>query len=170
MDFKLRSWSIDDREALTRNANNRLIAKFMTDGFPHPYNEADAERFIEMATSNTPANILCIEVDGEASGGIGIHPQADIHRMNAELGYWLAEHHWGKGIITKAIKEMVDYAFTSWDFQRIYAIPYGTNIGSQRVLEKAGFQLEATLEKTIIKNDEMLDELIFAIRRKDWKK
>ena len=65
---------------------------------------------------------------------------------------------------------MVDYAFTSWDFQRIYAIPYGTNIGSQRVLEKAGFQLEATLEKTIIKNDEMLDELIFAIRRKDWKK
>lgn len=170
MEFKLRAWSKDDITALTRNANNPRIARFMTDGFPHPYSEADAERFITMATQNDPPNILCIEVNGEASGGVGIHPQQDIHRLNAELGYWLAEHLWGNGIITNVIKEMVDYTFDNWDFERIYAIPFGTNAGSQRVLEKAGFTLEAKLEKTIIKDDELLDELIFAVRRKNWSK
>ena len=99
-------------------------------------------------------------------GGIGVHPQTDIHFKNAELGYWLAEPLWGQGIITKAILQMVDYGFKTYDITRIFARPFGTNIGSQKALEKAGFTLEGRFEKSLFKNDEYVDELIYAIRRK----
>ena len=82
------------------------------------------------------------------------------------MGYWLAEKYWGQGIITKAISEMVKFAFNTYDIDRVFARPFGTNIPSQRVLEKAGFQLEARFEKTLFKNGEYLDELIYAIRQK----
>ena len=105
-------------------------------------------------------------MDGKAAGGIGIHPQEDIYCKNAEMGYWLAEPYWGKGIITKAVLQMIDYAFANFDISRIYARPFGTNIGSQKVLEKAGFKLEARIEGSLFKKGEYLDELIYAVRRK----
>jgi [ribosomal protein S5]-alanine N-acetyltransferase len=165
MDFHLRPWSIEDLESLVRFANNFNIAKNLMDVFPHPYSIENGKAFIEMASKNSPPNILAIEVKGEAAGAIGLHPQADIYRKNAELGYWLAEPYWGKGIITKAIVQMVDYGFSNWDIDRIYARPFSHNLGSQRALEKAGFVLEARLEKTIFKNGDYFDELIYGIRR-----
>jgi len=164
-EFKLRAWSINDLNDLVTNANNIRIAKFMTDGFPHPYTKENGKAFIECATKDNPIHIFAIEVNGEASGGIGIHPQADIHRKNAELGYWLAEKHWGKGIITSAIKQVVKFGFDNYNIDRIFARPFGTNMASQKVLEKSGFKLEARFEKTLVKNGELLDELIYAIRR-----
>jgi [ribosomal protein S5]-alanine N-acetyltransferase len=137
----------------------------MTDRFPHPYTKEDAINFIQMASSGTPPNILAIEVEGKAAGGIGLHIQPDIYRKNAEMGYWLGEPFWGKGITTKAIIQMVDYGFHHWDINRIFARPFGTNKASQRVLVKAGFSLEGRFEKTLFKNEEYLDELIYAIRR-----
>ncbi|MCB0527809.1 MAG: GNAT family N-acetyltransferase [Saprospiraceae bacterium] len=165
MDFVLRPWRPDDLDDLVRFANNPAIARNMTDQFPHPYSAENGKTFIAFAISETPPRILTIEVEGHAAGGIGLHPQADIHRKNAELGYWLAEPYWGKGIITRAIGQMVEYGFEQWDFDRIFARPFGTNIGSQRALEKAGFVLEARFEKTLFKNGEYLDELIYAVRR-----
>ncbi len=120
-----------------------------------------------MAMQGNPPNVLCISINGEASGGIGVHPQQDVYRMNVELGYWLAEPFWGRGIITKAITHMVDYGFSNFEFNRIYARPYGHNKASMRVLEKAGFKLEARLENTFLKNGKFLDEYIYAIRRND---
>jgi [ribosomal protein S5]-alanine N-acetyltransferase len=105
-------------------------------------------------------------VDGKAVGGIGIHIQPDIYQKNAEMGYWLGEPFWGKGIITNAISQMVDYAFKHWSINRIFARPFGTNLASQRVLEKAGFLLEGKFEKTLYKNGEYMDELIYATRLK----
>ena len=139
MNFQLRPWSIADLESLVRYANNPNIARFMTDGFPFPYTEENGKAFIKMATANQPANILAITVNGEAVGGIGVHPQSDIYRKNAELGYWLAEPFWGNKIVTKAITEMVAYAFETFEIDRIFAKPFGSNTASQRVLEKAGF-------------------------------
>ncbi|MCB0476375.1 MAG: GNAT family N-acetyltransferase [Flavobacteriaceae bacterium] len=165
MDFKLRPWQMDDLESLVQHANNFEVAKNLTDAFPHPYTEADGKAFITMATKADPIHIFAIEVAGRAVGGIGIHPQSDIMKKNAELGYWLGEPYWGKGIITRAIKQMVDFAFKTYDITRVYARPYGTNIGSQKVLEKNGFKLEARIEKNIFKNGEFLDELIYAIRK-----
>jgi [ribosomal protein S5]-alanine N-acetyltransferase len=166
MDFILRPWNENDIDSLIANANNNNIARFMTDGFPHPYTAENAKAFIAMATKDEPVHIFAIEVDGKAAGGIGIHPQADVMKKNAELGYWLGENYWGKGIITAAIKQMTEFAFATYDITRIYARPFGNNTASQKVLEKAGFTLEARIEKSIFKNGEFLDELIYAVRKK----
>lgn len=167
MKFLLRPWSVNDLESLVKYANNFNIAKNMTDQFPHPYSHENGKAFIEFATKDSPIHIFAIEVNGEAVGGIGIHPQQDVQRKNAELGYWLAEPFWGKGIISKAIPQMVDFAFKTYPINRVYARPFGSNLASQRVLQKTGFILEATLEKTLFKNGEYLDELIYATRRKE---
>jgi [ribosomal protein S5]-alanine N-acetyltransferase len=166
MDFKLRPWAISDADNLPRYANNTRIAKFMMNRFPHPYTVDDAKAFIALATQDDPIHLFAIDINGQGVGGIGIHPQQDVYIKNAELGYWLAEPFWGKGIITKAIKEMIDFAFKTYDINRIFARPFGTNKASQRVLEKAGFTLEGKFEKTIFKNGEYEDELIYALRRK----
>jgi ribosomal-protein-alanine N-acetyltransferase len=165
MIYKLRPWEISDLESLVRYANNPNIAKFLTDAFPHPYTIENGKAFIEFANKDNPIHIFAIEINGQAAGAIGIHPQYDIHRKNAELGYWLAEPFWGHGIITKAVIEMVAFAFKSYDINRVFARPYGTNKASQRVLEKAGFKLEAKIDKCLYKNGEFIDELIYAVRR-----
>lgn len=166
MDFTLRPWAITDLENLVKFADNLNIARNMTDQFPHPYTAENGKAFIEFATKDTPVHIFAIDVKGSAVGGIGIHPQADIQRRNAELGYWLAEPYWGKGIISRAIPEIIDFAFKTYDITRIYARPFGTNLASQRVLEKTGFRLEARFERSLFKNGEYLDELVYAIRKK----
>lgn len=165
MNFILRPWERRDLGSLVKYANNLNIAKFMTNQFPHPYTIEDGKAFIETAATGKPVNIMAIEVNNEAAGGIGIHLQPDIYCMNAEMGYWLAEPFWGKGIITKAIIQMKDYAFSNWKLERIYARPFGTNKASQRVLEKAGFTREALFLKTIYKYGENHDEQVFGIRK-----
>jgi RimJ/RimL family protein N-acetyltransferase len=165
MKFELRAWTMDDLSVLVKYANNFNIAKNLTDKFPHPYTRVDGEKFITFTGEFDPPTIFAIDVNGEAVGSIGVFPQSDVHRFNAEMGYWLAEPFWGKGIISEAIPRMVDYGFKTWDINRIFARPYGTNKASQRVLEKNGFVLEGFYRQTLVKNGELLDELIYAIRR-----
>jgi ribosomal-protein-alanine N-acetyltransferase len=166
--LKIRAWAIKDLGNLVRHANNWNVAKNMTDKFPFPYSESNARSFIAFATQGDPLHIFAIEVDEQAVGGIGIHPQDDIHRRNAELGYWLAEPYWGQGIISAAIRQAVDFAFRTYDIDRVFARPFSINVGSQRVLEKNGFTLEGKFEKVLVKDGELLDELIYAIRREAW--
>lgn len=166
MNFTLRPWTSNDLDSLVKYANNPKIAKNLTNKFPYPYTEENGRNFIEFATQNNPLHVMAIDINGEAIGGIGVHPQSDVQCKNAELGYWLAEPFWGNGIITSAVKQMVDYGFANFDITRIFARPFGSNIASQRVLEKAGFKLEARFDKTLYKNGEFLDELIYAVRRK----
>ena len=165
MDFKLRPWNLEDIESLVKYANNTKIAENLTNQFPNPYKHENGISFIQMTLKDNPTKIFAIEINGIASGAIGLHSQTDIYARNMELGYWLAESYWGKGIMTKAIKQIVDYGFKTFQIDRIFARPFGTNIGSQKVLEKAGFNLEARFEKTVYKNGEYLDELIYAIRQ-----
>lgn len=167
MEFKLRPWNMDDLDSLVENANDYDIAKNLTDVFPHPYTEEDGKKFIAYATSEDVIRIFAIEVDGKAVGAIGLHPQQDIMKKNIELGYWLGKKYWGKGIISKAVKQMVDYAFESFDITRVYARPFGTNVASQKILEKNGFKLEANIEKSIYKNGEFFDELVYGFRVRD---
>ncbi len=165
MEFNLRPWALTDLENLIKYANNFEIAKNMTDQFPHPYTIGKGKAFIEYASSANPIHIFAIDVEQKAIGAIGIHLQADIQRKNAELGYWLAEPFWRKGIMTEAIQRMTKYAFENWEIDRIFARPFGSNIGSQKALEKAGFTLEGRFQKTFYKNGEYIDELIYAIRK-----
>jgi len=164
MEYRLRELRIDDAVSIAKYANNRNVSKFLTDAFPYPYTIENGLDFIARSAENDNALILAIEINGEVAGCIGVHRQSDIHRKNAELGYWLAEKYWGKGIVTGAILQIVDQAFEKFDINRIFARPFNTNPGSKRVLEKAGFKLEGRFEKTLIKDGEYLDELIYAIR------
>ena len=170
MKYKLRPWNISDLDSLVKYANNWNVAKNLTDKFPFPYSESNGQTFIEFAIKDDPIHIFAIDIDGQAVGGIGIHPQDDIHRKNAELGYWLAEPFWGQGIISSAIKQAIDFAFATYDIDRVFARPFGTNTASQKVLEKNNFILEGRFEKVLIKNKEYLDELIYAVRRENWQK
>ena len=160
----LRKWCDSDIESLAKYANNINIARFLTDAFPHPYSIEDANAYISIVKDENPTKCFVIDLNGEAIGSIGIFPQADVHRKNAEMGYWLAEEFWGRGIMPQAIRLIVDYGFMTFDITRIFARPYGHNLKSQRVLEKAGFILEVRFEKTLFKNGEFVDELIYAIR------
>jgi RimJ/RimL family protein N-acetyltransferase len=165
MTFHLRPWRSSDAESLAKYANNPNIAQFLTNGFPHPYTLENANAFIEMVSQHHPTQVFAITINDEAVGSIGLHPQTDIMEKNIELGYFLGEPFWGNGIITKAVKQMVRFGFENFDVVRIYARPYGNNIASQKVLEKAGFTLEARIEKNIFKNGAFQDELIYAVRR-----
>ena len=166
MEFKLREWNLNDIDSLVKYANNHKIASNLTDQFPHPYGKEDGEAFLQMATKCNPVRIFAIDINGVASGGIGLHPQTDIYKKNAELGYWLAEPFWGKGIMSKAVRQIIVYGFKNLEIERIYAVPFGTNIASKKVLENAGFILEGKFEKTLYKNGEYLDELVYAVRKK----
>lgn len=157
---------MDDLNDLVRYANNSNIAKFMMNQFPHPYTAERGKEFISFAMNDLPLHIFAIDIDGKASGGIGIYPLADIQCKNAELGYWLAEPFWNKGIITQAIIRMTEYGFHHFDIERIFARPFGSNLASQRALEKAGFVPEGRFEKTFYKNGVYEDELIYAVRKR----
>ena len=161
MDFTLRKWRDSDLESLVRHANNFNIAKNLTDQFPHPYSTEDGIAYLDMIRDDDPVKVFAIEINGEAAGSIGIFPQSDIHRKSAEIGYWLSEDYWGNGVIPRAIERVVRYGFETFDITRVFARPFGRNTASQRVLEKAGFNPEARLEKAIFKNGEYEDEMIY---------
>ncbi len=165
MVISLRPWSSQDLPELVRLANNVAVARFMADTFPHPYTEENGKAFIAFANAKNPASVFAIIVDEQPVGSIGLHMQADILRKNYEIGYWLGEEHWGKGIAVEAVRQICEYGFASLDCMRIFARIFGNNTASQKVVQKAGFVLEATFEKTILKNGEFLDELIYAIRK-----
>jgi ribosomal-protein-alanine N-acetyltransferase len=165
MEFQLRSWKLSDAESLAKHADNPDIASKMTDGFPHPYTFEHAVRFIEKFKDQDPIRLFAIVIQGEAAGGIGIHLQQDIYRFNAELGYWLSADYQRQGIIPRAILQMVDYTFKNFEVNRIFARPFGSNLASRKALEKFAFRLEARFEKSLVKNGNPEDELVYAIRR-----
>lgn len=168
MEIKLRKWEDEDLEALVLYANNRKIADYLTDAFPHPYTSEDGERFIKTARQSNPESLLfCIDKNGEAIGSIGAFLKTDIYRKNAEIGYWLAEPHWGQGIMSTAILMFSDYVFTLYPhIHRIFAQPFATNTGSCRCLEKAGFTREAVLKDYVFKNETFIDSCIYSLTRK----
>lgn len=166
--FVLRPWQESDAESLAKHADNIKIARNLTDQFPNPYTVENARAYIQRVQNENPPRIFAIVVDGEAAGGIGIHPQSDIMCKNAELGYWLAEKYWGRGITRKGIQLIVEYSFRTFDFDRIFARPFGSNIASQKVLELNGFILEGRFEKTIFKQGRYEDEFVYAVRKQTW--
>lgn len=166
--FVLRAWKTDDAPDLVKHANNPKIAGFLRDGFPHPYTKDDADSWIEMIHGNKKDYVFAIVVEGEAAGGIGLHPLSDVYRFNVELGYWLSEKHWGKGIISEAVRLVVDHAFSEHEWVRIFAGVFSNNPASMRVLEKNGFRKEAVHRKAVRKGDRFLDEVIYSLLREDW--
>jgi RimJ/RimL family protein N-acetyltransferase len=167
----IRPWQIDDAEPLALQANDREVWLGLRDAFPHPYGIDDAKRFICMARQMSPETFFAIEANGKIAGGIGYTEHADVERIGAEVGYWLGRAFWGQGIATAALRLLTSHAFTAnAELRRLYAVPYCSNLGSARVLEKAGYRREGTLRQSAIKDGRVLDQWMYSIVRDDWAK
>ena len=155
--YTLRTWQTDDIPSLAENANNINIWNNVRDYFPHPYTQKDAEEFISFVLQKPNTEDFVIEVNNKAVGGIGFVPQHDVERLNAEIGYWLSEKHWHKGIMHNAVKDAIEYIFANTEIIRLFATVYEYNKESMRVLEKVGFQKLTVLSKAAIKNGRLID-------------
>lgn len=165
MKIKIRRWELEDAKALAAVISNKKILDNLRDGLPYPYTEKDGAEFISAMLSADPneAFAFAITVDDKVIGSIGAFRQGNIHRQTAELGYYIAEEYWGKGITTEAVKQICKYIFENSDIIRIYAEPFAFNNASCRVLEKAGFQFEGTLRKNAVKNGKVLDMKMYSL-------
>ncbi len=161
-DLKVRSWRKDDLQALLRHANNAKIAANLRDQFPHPYTRREGIDFLDFARSQEPECAFAIEHGDEAVGGVGFLVGRDIARMSAEMGYWLSEDFWGRGIATRAVTAMSEWAFDNYKLTRVFAMAFAHNAGSIRVLEKAGFVREGVMRRSAIKNGVIVDQMLFA--------
>ena len=158
----IRSWRTSDVPSLVTHANNRRIAMQLRDGFPHPYTARAGRNFIRHVLSNPPETAFAIAVSGKAVGGIGFVLQPDVERVSAEIGYWLAEPFWGRGIATEALIALTKHATATHGLTRMFAVPFAANAASCRVLEKAGYALEARLRRSAIKDGVVIDQLQYA--------
>ncbi len=158
----VRSFRNSDAKTIARHANNRNIWMNLRDMFPHPYSVQDAREFITLAQCQRPESHFAIVVDGEAAGAIGFKLNTDIERVSTEVGYWLGEAYWGRGIASEVLPAMTRFAVDAYGVTRVYALPFEWNAPSIRVLEKSGFVLEGRLRRSAIKDERIVDQLLYA--------
>ena len=159
---RVRGWRDGDQASLARHANDREVWINLRDRFPHPYTVAHADAWIGEMLATAPVRNWAIEVDGEAAGGIGITELDDINRHSAEIGFWLGRRHWGRGIVTEAVRALSEYALAELNVLRLFAHAFEWNPASARVLEKAGFVREGVLRRSAIKDGRTIDQFLYA--------
>lgn len=161
----LRPWRPNDEDSLLRHADNRKVWRNLTERFPHPYTPVDAKAWFAIAAQPGNSVHLAIALNGEAIGGIGLIAGEGITRYTADFGYWLGEVHWGRGIATAAARAMRSFAFSSTAFVRLEARVFAWNPASMRVLEKAGFQREGVLRRSVFRDGQIIDAVLHAAVR-----
>lgn len=161
----VRTWRESDAAGIARHANDRDIWLHLRDRFPHPYRLADAVAYIRSVAPQTPPTSFVIVAADEPAGGISLRPGEDIERCSAEIGYWLGRAYWGRGMATAAVRAVTEYAFTSLDLLRVFAVPFTDNAASLRVLEKAGYVREGLLRSSAIKAGQVRDQYLYAAVR-----
>lgn len=160
--YSLRPFSEKDIPSLAKHANNRKVWENLRDGFPHPYTPENAAFWIELTQKRTLGLSLAICFENECIGGIGIMLGEDVHSRTAELGYWLGEEFWGRGIVSQAVALYTDFVMKEFKLLRVFAEPFDHNLASGRILEKAGFQFEGRLRKNAVKDGIVRDMLMYA--------
>lgn len=169
METELKKLEEKYAESIVKYANNKKIADNLRNAFPHPYTHEEAIKFIETCKNNDEKKdiVRAIVLNGEMIGTVGVFIKDDVYSLSAEIGYWLAEPFWGRGIMTKCVKELCGYVFKNYEIIRIFTEIFAFNTGSKRVLEKAGFQFEGVKRKAIFKNGIVHDSLAYAIIKDD---
>lgn len=163
---RLRQWFGSDAEALVPLANDPYIARYLSHVFPQPYTRADADRWIREQGLAETVGQFAIEVGSDLAGGIGFIIGSGERVGTASLGYWLGRRFWGKGVMTEAVQIATQWAFDTLRVRRVWANVMGPNIGSSRVLEKAGYALEGKLNAAICDRRGMIhDEFIYGRMR-----
>jgi len=161
--FILRNWLPGDEVSLQKHADNPNVSATLLDRFPSPYTIEDAQAWVKMFEDQQPVVNFAISINGEVVGGIRLNMRADIYRKTPLLGYWLSESYWGNGIMPEAVKLITNYAFNQLDAICIQALALSSNPASMRVLEKAGYQKQGILKKSVVKHEQILDEHVFGI-------
>lgn len=169
MHVYIRTWDLNDAEALAMAINNLHVQDYLRDGLPYPYTKADAEWYIREMLRADPNDTFAFAIVAEETvvGSIGVFRQSNIHSRTAELGYYVAEPYWGHGIATCAVGQVCRHVFDQTDILRIFAEPFAQNLASCRVLEKNGFQYEGTLRSNAVKNGRVLDMKLYARIRQE---
>ncbi len=170
MNVKIRKWKTEDAKSLASALSNQHVLNNLRDGLPYPYTEKDAADYISAMLESNPNDTFAyaIDLDGTAVGSIGAFRQGNIHRRTAEIGYYLDEQYWGKGVMTEAVRLLCKKIWDETDILRIYAEPFAYNIGSRRVLEKAGFRLEGIMKNNAVKNGRVLDMALYALTKEPY--
>ncbi len=158
----IRPFERGDELSIVRHADNRNVWINLRDRFPHPYTPADARAWIEEQIRSREENNWVIEVNGHAAGSIGLAPRDDVNRQSAEIGFWLGEAYWGRGIMTEAVGAVTRYAFNTRGFIRVFAEIFEWNPASMRVLEKNGFTREGVLRRSATKAGQVIDQVLYA--------
>jgi ribosomal-protein-alanine N-acetyltransferase len=158
----VRPFRRDDAASIARYANNRNVWRNLRDLMPHPYAESDAHEFIDRALAAPRPTNFAIEVDGAAVGGIGLRLREDIERIGAEVGYWLGEPFWGRGILSEVVPAFTKWALAEFQLTRIEAWVFEWNPASARVLEKAGYVREGTLRRSAVKDGVIINRWLYA--------
>ena len=166
---QIRRWSLDDATDLAAVISNPKVQANLRDGLPYPYTEQDAKDYISyiLSADENDTFAFAIVADGRFIGSIGAFRQSNIHSQTAEIGYYIAEPYWGRGIMTNAVRQLCEYVFSHSNIIRLYAEPFAFNLGSCRVLEKAGFRYEGTLRSNAVKNGRVIDMKMYARLRDD---
>ena len=164
MDFSLEKWQPSFAGSVTESANDARVARFLRDSFPYPYTRKNAEDFIAFAQGETERGeyYRAIVADGKAVGGIAVTRGQDVCKRSGEIGYWLTPACWGRGIMTRAVREICKEVFETTDIVRIFAEPFSVNAASCRVLEKNGFAKEGIKRKSVFKNGAFYDSIVYA--------
>ena len=170
MKCRIRKWELSDAKDLAAALSNKKVQDNLRDGLPYPYTEQDGKDFISamLSADENETFAFAIMVDDKVVGSIGIFRQGNIHSQTAELGYYIAEEYWGKGIMTEVVKQICEYVFGDSDIIRIYAEPFAYNIASCRVLEKVGFQYEGTLRSNAVKNGKVIDMKMYSLIKEEY--
>ena len=165
MTCSIRKWKMSDAADLAAAISNKKVQENLRDGLPYPYTEQDGTAYISamLSADENETFAFAIIADSKVIGSIGIFRQGNIHRQTAELGYYIAEEYWGRGIMTEAVKQICEYVFSKSDIIRIYAEPFAYIAASCRVLEKAGFQYEGTLRNNAVKNGKVIDMKMYSL-------
>ncbi len=161
--IRLRPLKLGDAPKMAELADNEKVSINLRDGFPNPYTLKDAEEFIKQFGQHKQMKVFAIEYNGQYAGNIGLHIEGDVYRKSAEIGYFIGEPFWNKGIMTEAVNQIVQYGFKNLDIVRIHTGIFEYNKASQRVLEKCGFKKEAVFEKAIFKNNQLWKEVRYAL-------
>jgi len=158
----LRPVVLADAEAFARLANDRDVWRNLRDAFPHPYTMEHAQQFIPRQAEPGDAKVFVIEVEGALAGACGVHPLTDVYSRGAEVGYWLGRPFHGRGVMTKALRGVSAFAFDVMKLERLQAGVFEWNQASMRVLEKVGYVREAVLRKSVFKDGQLIDSVLFA--------
>lgn len=164
--MKIELKSLDDIDPcqLAYFANDIHVNRYLRNSFPYPYTLDHALSFITYSLQHQNLD-FGIVVDDICIGCIGVTFQKDIYVKNCEIGYWIGYDYWGQGITSKVVKLIVDFLFHNFTITKINAEIFSDNIGSQKVLEKCGFEKEGYLKKQVYKNGEYFDVILYGLRK-----